>query len=79
MVGIGDPVRLVSERVSMKGGEERVMSENIKGRVCRMTAAGTCWVQFGGGIGCRRLDVSSLVPAEEPAPLCTVSCQSGSG
>lgn len=77
MIGIGDPVRLVSERTSMKGGTPMVMSVNIKGRVCRMTAAGTCWVQFGGSVGCRRLDVSSLVLAEEPAPLCTVACQSG--
>lgn len=77
MIGIGDPVRLVSERTSMKGGVPTVMSENIKGRVCRMTAAGTCWVQFGGGIGCRRLDVSSLIEAEEPAPNCTGACTAG--
>lgn len=77
MIGIGDPVSLASERTSMKGGAPTVMSANLKGRVCRMTAAGTCWVQFGGSIGCRRLDVSSLVPASEPAPLCTAACQSG--
>lgn len=77
MIGIGDPVRLVSERTSMKGGTATAMSENVKGRVCRMTAAGTCWVQFGGGIGCRRLDVSSLVLANEPAPQCTAACQTG--
>jgi len=72
-IGIGDPVRLASERVSMKGGVKTQLKTSFKGRVCRMTGLGTCRVQFEQ-VGCRTVHVNSLVRAEEPAPHCTASC-----
>jgi len=76
-IGIGSPVRLSSDRVSMKGGVAREMTTNLKGRVCRMTGLGTCWVQFEQ-VGCRRVHVNSLVQATEPAPNCSAGCRDGS-
>lgn len=72
-----DVVRVVSQRTSTAGGNEVVLSVSSIGRVCRVTPGGTCWVQFGGSLGCRRLHEDSLELATGPAPSCTANCRNG--
>ena len=74
----GDVVKLREDRVSAKGGVAVTLSEGLVGRVCRVTAFGTCWVYFGTTIRCRRLDESSLMSATGAAPTCTAACRQGS-
>jgi hypothetical protein len=74
----GDVVELREDRPSEKGGVAVTLSAGLMGRVCRVTAFGTCWVYFGTTIKCRRLDESSLAPAAGTAPQCTPTCRQGS-
>jgi hypothetical protein len=74
----GDVVKLRQDRVSNKGGKEVTLAEELLGRVCRVTAFGTCWVYFGPKYRCRRLNEEFLAPAAGSAPTCTQACRNGS-
>jgi hypothetical protein len=75
-ISVGDPVELTVDRVSVAGGDETLMQQGRKGRVCRDYGNGLFCVRFIG-IGCRRLRVQSLQRSAEPAPLCTSECTTG--
>jgi len=46
----------------------------IKGRVCKIYTTQLCCVQLENDLGCHRLLISDLEPAQEPAPDCTPDC-----
>ncbi len=64
-VSLGSPVYISLE------------DEKVKGRVCKIYATGYCCVYLGEDIGCLKFLKSTLEPAEEPAPSCTLECSNG--
>jgi hypothetical protein len=72
-----DIVRFLGAGVPMVEESNAVLAAGTLGRVCRVTTAGTCWVQFEGGYGCRRIHESFLERANGQPPLCTASCRNG--
>jgi hypothetical protein len=75
-IGSGAAVELLDQSTSMAGGKAKVLAAGLVGRVCRISPAGFCCVQFVG-MGCRRVHRDRLRRTEAAAPLCSSKCTQG--
>ncbi len=75
-IQVGDPVEKISTSISTAGGTRTRVGSGLVGRVCKISDAGICCVQFKI-IGCRRVSISKIRKSSEPAPQCTSKCKNG--